>query len=157
MVTARVGVDVDGTVDGESSFADRLNLLFDSVRPAGRRTPYSNKEVATAIRDAGGAISDVYIWQLRTGRRKNPTKDHIEALATFFGVSPAYFFDDESARHTMADLRTLDALRRLRVEHVSLRTVLQNKGLSPASQQVIQQLVDRCLELEGLTGKDDPE
>ncbi|MBO4209174.1 helix-turn-helix domain-containing protein [Micromonospora echinofusca] len=143
-----------GTVDGGSSFADRLNLLFETIRPAGRRTPHSNKEVAAAIRAAGGSISDVYIWQLRSGRRKNPTKDHIEALAAFFGVSPAYFFDDELARHTIADLRTLDALRRLQVQHVSLRTVLQHKGLSPASQEVIQQMVDRCLELEGLTGKD---
>ncbi|WDZ86177.1 hypothetical protein [Micromonospora cathayae] len=69
-------------------------------------------------------------------------------------MSPAYFFDDEQARHTIADLRTLDALRKLQVQHVSLRTVLQHKGLSPASQQVIQQMVDRCLELEGLTGRD---
>ena len=147
-------VGVAETKDDGASFADRLNLLFDSIRPAGRATPYSNKEVAVAIRDNGGAISDVYIWQLRTGRRRNPTKDHIEALATFFGVSPAYFFDDESARHTMADLRTLDALRRLQVQQVSLRTVLAHKGLSAESQQVIQQLVDRCLELEGLTEQD---
>lgn len=147
-------MDVSGTLDENSSFAARLNLLYDTVRPAGRDNPYSNKEVAAAVRAAGGSISDVYIWQLRSGRRKNPTKDHIEALAGFFGVSPAYFFDDELARHTIADLRTLDALRRLQVQHVSLRTVLQHKGLSTASQQVIQQMVDRCLELEGLTGPD---
>ena len=147
-------VGVADMKDGDTSFADRLNLLFDTVRPAGRSTPYSNKEVAAAIRDNGGAISDVYIWQLRTGRRRNPTKDHIEGLAAFFGVGPAYFFDDESARHTMADLRTLDALRRLQVQQVSLRTVLAHKGLSAESQQVIQQIVDRCLELEGLAGRD---
>lgn len=145
---------MSSAVDGGTSFTDRLNLLFDTIRPAGRETPHSNKEVAAAIRATGGSISDVYIWQLRAGRRTNPTKDHIEALAAFFGVSPAYFFDDELARHTIADLRTLDALRRLQVQHVSLRTVLQHKGLSAASQQVIQQMVDRCLELEGLTGED---
>ena len=54
----------------------------------------------------------------------------------------------------MADLRTLDALRRLQVQQVSLRTVLAHKGLSAESQQVIQQIVDRCLELEGLAGRD---
>ncbi|WBB78149.1 helix-turn-helix domain-containing protein [Micromonospora sp. WMMD882] len=139
----------DGT-----SFADRLNLLFDTIRPAGRENPHSNKDVAAAIRAAGGSISDVYIWQLRTGRRTNPTKEHIESLAQFFGVSAAYFFDDEQARHTIADLKTLGALRKLQVQHVSLRTVLQHKGLSPASQQVIQQMVDRCLELEGLTDRE---
>ncbi|MEU4565944.1 helix-turn-helix domain-containing protein [Micromonospora sp. NPDC023956] len=145
---------MSSTAEGGTSFADRLNLLFDTIRPAGRETPHSNRDVASAIRAAGGSISDVYVWQLRTGRRTNPTKEHIEALAQFFGVSPAYFFDDEQARHTIADLRTLDALRKLQVQHVSLRTVLQHKGLSPASQQVIQQMVDRCLELEGLAGGD---
>lgn len=148
---------MNDTVGGGTSFADRLNLLFDTIRPAGRGASYSNKEVASAIRANGGSISDVYIWQLRTGRRRNPTKDHIEVLAAFFGVSPAYFFDDESARHTIADLETLDTLRRLQVEHVSLRTVLQHKGLSVASQQVIQQLVNRCLELEGLADEGEPE
>ncbi|MFE0591643.1 helix-turn-helix domain-containing protein [Micromonospora echinospora] len=145
---------MSSTAEGGTSFADRLNLLFETIRPAGREAPHSNKDVAGAIRAAGGSISDVYIWQLRTGRRTNPTKEHIEALAQFFGVSPAYFFDDEQARHTIADLRTLDALRKLQVQHVSLRTVLQHKGLSPASQQVIQQMVDRCLELEGLAGRE---
>jgi transcriptional regulator with XRE-family HTH domain len=143
-------------VTGESgdSLADKLNLLFATVRPKG--TPYSSKEVAASIRAAGGSISDVYIWQLRTGRRTNPTKDHIEALATFFGVSPAYFFDDEAARRTAADLETLERLRKLNVQQVSLRTVLSDKGLSPQSQQIIQQLVDRCLELEGLAEPPEP-
>ncbi len=140
-----------------SSFADKLNLLFDTIQPGHRGTPYSSKEVAASIRAAGGSISDVYIWQLRTGRRTNPTKEHIEALAAFFGVSPAYFFDDNANRRTIADLATLDRLRRLNVHQVSLRTVLQDQGLSQASQQIIQQMVDRCLELEGLSGKDEAE
>jgi transcriptional regulator with XRE-family HTH domain len=147
-------VDVTGALRG-SSFADKLNRLFATVHPASRGTPYSNKEAAAAIREAGGSISDVYIWQLRTSRRTNPTKEHIEALAGFFGVNPAYFFDEEAARRTIADLQTLDKLRRLNVQQVSLRTVLQHKGLSPESQEIIQQMVDRCLELEGLTGKDE--
>ena len=148
------GADVTGALNG-SSFADKLNLLFATVHPASRGTPYSNKEVAAAIREVGGSISDVYIWQLRTSRRTNPTKEHIEALADFFGVNPAYFFHEDAARRTIADLQTLDKLRRLNVQQVSLRTVLQHKGLSPESQEIIQQMVDRCLELEGLTGKDE--
>jgi transcriptional regulator with XRE-family HTH domain len=138
-----------------ASFADRLNMLFDVVRPSGREAPYSNKEVAALVRDRGGAISDVYIWQLRTGRRTNPTKDHIESLAAFFGVGAAYFFDDEAAARTTDDLRLLDTLRRMRTEQVSLRTVLTDRGLSPASQEIIHQLVERCAELEGLNDRDD--
>jgi transcriptional regulator with XRE-family HTH domain len=145
-------VDVTGD---PSSLAEKLNLLFATVQPGQRDSPYSSKEVAASIRAAGGSISDVYIWQLRTGRRTNPTKEHLEALAAFFGVSPAYFFDDDAARRTIADLETLDKLRRLNVQQVSLRTVLQDQGLSVQSQQIIQQLVDRCLELEGLAGRDE--
>jgi len=136
------------------SLAEKLNRLFDTVYPAGRGTPYSNKEVAGAIRASGGSISDVYIWQLRTGRRDNPTRDHLAALANFFGVSPAYFFDESAAAQTAADLETLDRFRRLRPEQVSLRSVLASQGLSPESQKLIQQLVDRCLELEGRARRD---
>jgi transcriptional regulator with XRE-family HTH domain len=136
------------------SLADKLNRLFDAVHPAGRGTPYSNKEVAGAIRASGGSISDVYIWQLRTGRRDNPTRDHLAALANFFGVSPAYFFDEHAARQADADLDTRGRLRRMRPEQVSLRSVLASQGLSPESQKLIQQLVDRCLELEGRARRD---
>ena len=34
-------------------------------------------------------ISSTYVWQLRTGRRDNPTQKHLSALGAFFGVSPA--------------------------------------------------------------------
>jgi transcriptional regulator with XRE-family HTH domain len=41
------------------------------------------------------SFSSAYLWQLRTGAKDNPTIRHIEALARFFEVSPAHFFDDE--------------------------------------------------------------
>jgi len=63
----------DGS-DGD--LAGKLNQLFGTGVPD-RRGPSSNAEVAAAIRERGGAISDVYIWQLRKGLRANPTKDHL--------------------------------------------------------------------------------
>lgn len=42
-------------------------------------------------------ISSTYVWQLRTGRRNNPTQRHLSALAAFFGVSPMCFFDQTEA------------------------------------------------------------
>jgi transcriptional regulator with XRE-family HTH domain len=138
----------DGS-DGD--LAGKLNQLFGTVYPTGRG-PYSNAEVAAAIRERGGAISDVYIWQLRKGLRANPTKDHLAALAGFFGVSPAYFFDagvaDRAAPAQLPDPGT---------EPVSLRAVLARSGLSEESQRLVQQLVQRCLELEGLTGTGEPD
>ncbi|MBO0883459.1 MAG: helix-turn-helix transcriptional regulator, partial [Mycobacterium sp.] len=75
--------------------AQRLEHLFHTVRkPDGRE--YSNDEVAAGIhQDQGETISASYIWYLRTGQRDNPTFKHINALARFFGVPAAYFFDDD--------------------------------------------------------------
>lgn len=106
--------------------------------------------MATEIRKRGGEISPVYIWQLRKGLRDDPTKRHLESLADFFGLSPAYFFDDAVAATTHGDLARLAKLRQLGVRNVALRTVLEQVGLSEASQRLVQQVVERCLELEGL-------
>lgn len=82
-----------GTVRG-GPLAHKINYLFETVRrPDGKS--YSNEEVAEAITELGEAtISGTYLWYLRRGDRDNPTKKHLEVLARFFGVSPAYFFDD---------------------------------------------------------------
>jgi hypothetical protein len=45
----------------------------------------------------------------------------------------------------------LSSLRQLGAKRVALRTVLESAGLSEASQRLVQQVVDRCLELEGLS------
>lgn len=137
------------------SLAGKLNALFERVYPAAQGRPYTNKEVAAAIRARGGHISDVYVWQLRKGLRTNPTKDHLEALAGVFGVSPAYFFDQDVSDRTLTDLGILESLRELKPEQVSLRTVLERKGLSPESRRLIQQVIQRCLELEGLAADDE--
>lgn len=69
--------------------ADRLDRLFQMVHPKDRG-PYRPAEVAEAVNQVAGerVISSTYIWQLRTGRRDNPTQKHLSALAAFFGVSP---------------------------------------------------------------------
>ncbi|THA72561.1 hypothetical protein E6R60_26905 [Streptomyces sp. A0642] len=42
-------------------------------------------------------IQASYLRELRSGKRTNPTKDVIQALASFFRVSPAYFFSGADA------------------------------------------------------------
>lgn len=83
----------DGPVE-LSGLAARIEALFHTVRRPDREQ-YTNEEVARACREATGeSFSTTYLWQLRTGRRDNPTKRHLEALAQFFQVPPAYFFDE---------------------------------------------------------------
>ncbi|MFG2179986.1 helix-turn-helix domain-containing protein [Streptomyces abikoensis] len=88
------------------SLADKLNHLFATVKPrAGGE--YSNEHVAEAIRRAGVTISQSYIWQLRKGKKHNPTLKHVQALADFFGVPAAYFFDDEVTNRVGHQLQLL--------------------------------------------------
>ena len=69
--------------------ADRLDRLFRTVHPKDRG-PYTPAELAETVNEAAGerVISSTYVWQLRTGRRDNPTQRHLSALAAFFGVLP---------------------------------------------------------------------
>jgi transcriptional regulator with XRE-family HTH domain len=137
------------TVEQEPmDLAAKLGRLFETMRPPGSPDrEYSNEEVARGVADAGGpTISGTYVWMLRTGRRDNPTKHHLEALARFFGVSPAYFFDDERAPQIDEQLAAAAAMRDAGVRSVAMRA----SGLSPQSLAAVMSMVDRVRELEAL-------
>jgi transcriptional regulator with XRE-family HTH domain len=103
--------------------------------------------VAQAINAKGGpTISGTYLWMLRTGQRDNPTKSHLEALAEFFGVSPAYFFDDAAAERIEAQLELLAAMRDAQVSEIALRAF----GLSEATLKSIVGIIEGARTMEGL-------
>ncbi|MEY9962498.1 transcriptional regulator with XRE-family HTH domain [Streptacidiphilus sp. MAP12-16] len=122
------------------TLASKIDRLFQIVRrPGDQRERYSNEEVAKACREVTGeSFSATYLWQLRTGRRDNPTKRHLEALAHFFQVPPAYFFNDEQGAAITQELELLGALRDAGVRNVALRAV----NLSPASLETISDVID---------------
>lgn len=129
-----------------NSLAARLNRLFQTVHARGQ-SEYSNEEVAEAIRQRGGpTISAAYLWQLRKGLRDNPTKHHLEALAEFFGVPAAYFFDDAESAQIAAELDLLMALRDAPVRQIALRAF----GLSAQSLRTIAEIVENVRALEHL-------
>lgn len=127
-----------GEEPGAATLAQRIEALFGTVRhPEGRQ--YSNEEVARACREATGeSFSAVYVWQLRTGRRDNPTKRHLEALARFFRVPVAYFFDDEQGAQAARDVELLAALREAGVRNLALWA----GHLSPEGLDTISDLID---------------
>jgi transcriptional regulator with XRE-family HTH domain len=137
----------------EGSLAAKVDHLFRTVHArAGRE--YTFDEVAEAIRGRGGpTISATYVWQLRRGLRDNPTKRHLEALAGFFGVPPAYFFDDAVTEQIDSELALLTALRDSSVRRMALRA----SGLSPKSLGALTAMVERARELEGLPDSPDEE
>lgn len=132
------------------TFAERLDHLFLHEHPH-TRGPFSPREVADAINQAAGEaiISHSYIWQLRTGKKDNPTRTHIQALAAFFKVSPLYFFDDEDGEQAEPALKR--ALRDTEVRD----TALLAAGLSQQTLQTIKDMLARARTLEGLPGIDE--
>jgi transcriptional regulator with XRE-family HTH domain len=133
----------------ERTFAQRLDYLFREVHPPSRG-PYTYAEVVQAINQATGdgerGISASAIQQLRTGTKRNPTMRTIKALADFFGVPPAYFFDDETAEQAEAEIELLMAMRNHRVRQVALRA----NGLSAASLRMLTAVIEQTRRLEGL-------
>ena len=127
------------------ALSDKLDHLFQVVRPA--KGEYTHEQVAKAIEERGGpTISASYLWQLRKGLRDNPTKKHLEALADYFGVPPAYFFDEDATERIDAELDLLASMRDADVRHVALRA----SGLSTQTLKAITDMIERARQLEGL-------
>ena len=128
---------MEGPDPAASTLAEKINRLFQIVRRP-NQDPYSNEEVAAACRESTGeSFSATYLWQLRTERRTNPTKRHLEALAGFFQVPPAYFFDDTQSTKIAKELELLGALRDVGVRNVALRAVnLSAEGLGTISDMI---------------------
>ncbi|PGH49701.1 helix-turn-helix domain-containing protein [Streptomyces sp. Ru87] len=138
------------TEDRQRTFAEKLNHLFATVHPPSRG-PYTPAEVAAATAEAndeGRGLSASAIQQLRNGSKKNPTMNTIRALAGFFGVPPTYFFDDEVAARTDAEIGILAAMGDAGVRQVALRA----RGLSTESLQIINAVIDQARRLDGLPG-----
>jgi len=133
--------------------ADRLDHLFRTVHPKDRG-PFTPAEVAAAINKAAGerVISSTYVWQLRTGRRDNPTQKHLSALAAFFGVSPMYFFDGAEAGRDAIPPALIAALKDDEIREMALRAA----GLSDRSLQAIRDMIESARAVEGMTTTDQP-
>lgn len=134
------------SIKTHNSFAEKLNRLFEIVRrPDGKE--FSNQAVADAIAAEGGpTISRIYVWQLRNGVKDNPTKRHLQALADFFGVPVAYFFDDAEGSRISAELELLQSLRSSDVTAIAARA----NGLSPESLRAIAAMIENARQIEGL-------
>src|SRR3954452_24806503 len=127
------------------SLAEKIDHLFTVVHPA--QGEYTHEQVAAAIEEAGGpTISATYLWQLRKGLRDNPTKRHLEALSSFFGGPPSYFFDKDTPPQADAECELLAARRDPQVRRLATRAV----GLSPDTLATLLGMVERARQLEGL-------
>jgi transcriptional regulator with XRE-family HTH domain len=108
--------------------------------------------VSQGIRETfGETISPSAIQQLRTAINTNPKLRTIKMLAGFFGVPSAYFFNEEVAEKTRAEIRVIAAMQNQGVRRVALRA----NGLSTSSLQMLDAVIDQARRLEGLPGDTD--
>ena|SRR5438270_10429626 len=136
----------EGTSEEPRTLAEKINRLFEVMHPKSE-APRSNDDVAAAINAAGKTkISASYLWLLRTGKRDNPTRQHLQAIADYFGVDPSYFFDAAAARAIEAELDLLAAMRDAGVKQLALRAA----GLSPEALRAITMIVDQARAVERL-------
>ncbi|MEU7529287.1 XRE family transcriptional regulator [Saccharothrix sp. NPDC042600] len=131
-----------------STLAEVIDNLFKTIkRPNGRE--HSMEEVAKwgaewlRERNQAKSFSKEYVRQLRSGLATNPTKSHLEALAAFFEVDPAIFFDSQRSRQIQADLELVAAIRDAGVHAVALRAL----SLTPAQRAQVLELM-RSLQAE---------
>ena len=122
-----------------TTFAARLNRLFDTVYPPGRGA-HTSAEVIAALKAEGITMSAPYLSQLRSGNRTNPSSATMAALANFFRIKPAYFTDDEYYEKLDKELSWLASMRDDGVRRIAVGAV----GLSPQAQQNV---VERVKEL----------
>jgi transcriptional regulator with XRE-family HTH domain len=128
-----------------TTFAARLNRLFDTVFPPGRGQ-HTSAEVIAALKAEGITMSAPYLSQLRSGNRTNPSTATMAALANFFRVKPAYFTDDEYYEKLDRELSWLSTMRDEGVRRIAPRIV----GLSAEAQQDILQRLDELRRKENL-------
>jgi ESX-1-secreted protein regulator len=134
------------------TLAGKVNWLIERACPAGRG-PYSNLEVSALIaKVTGEEFSHTTIWKLRNGQAANPQMRLIQALATTFGVPPAFFFDDydeDQSAQLMDQVELLTLMRDSGVTSTQLRALA---ALAPAARQALVDLIEHTAPRE----KDEP-
>ncbi len=128
-----------------TTFAARLNRLFDTVYPPGRG-PHTSAEVIAALKAEGITMSAPYLSQLRSGNRTNPSAVTMAALANFFRIKSAYFTDDEYYEKLDKELSWLATMRHDGVRRIAL----QAAELSPEAQHEVMARVNELRRAEHL-------
>lgn len=137
------------TVD-EGQLARKINHLIATLYPDRRVRPGFAK-LAQEIRETTGQpISNTYLWELATGKKRNLTQATLATLAEFFGVPSEYFLDDEVAARVDTQLELALALRNQKVRSIALRA----EGLSDTTLDSILTMLTQARKIERLPAMD---
>lgn len=143
-----------------STFAERLNYLFDVLRPRDgdprktnpRTGEFSNSYVAETVSSYGdGTLTSAYIGKLRGPAGENPTIRVVRLLARFFEVPAGYFVEDDVTERIVAQFSLVQQLHDQGVKNLAMRAA----GLSQASKNALLQMVEAARAMEGLPSDPD--
>ena len=146
------GEGASGQPERPQTFAEKLTRLLNVMHPPGK-PPMSDRTLARRITDQGGAISAGYVAELRTGRKTNPTLDHVRQIAAAFGIRPGYFLDEQVAEQVDRELDKLERRHRTdRLQELAASTA----SLDATDRELLAGLVEKELAKESIPGSSEP-
>jgi len=131
---------VTGETPARRTFADQLDELFRTVVNSEGR-PYSTRAAAAALTALGCPVSHTHVGKLRRGEA-DPRRSEMQAFATLFGVSLAYFTQDDGD----ADRRLSRALGDPAIQAVAMR--MGEAEMSAAGKAAVAAMVEQVVLLE---------
>jgi transcriptional regulator with XRE-family HTH domain len=123
------------------TIAEKLNHLFDVVRPPGEDREYTGREVVAGVNAAGTDLSASHLSELRRGVKDNPTVRVLDGLANFFGVRVAYFLDPGVEEEVEAELDLRVAMRDAKVRDVAMRAADLDPQQRTAMHRLLAQII----------------
>jgi transcriptional regulator with XRE-family HTH domain len=130
------------------TLADKVNWLIAQAHSAGGGS-LSNADVCRLIlKVTGEEVSVTTIWKLRNGQQVNPQLRVIQALATTFGVEPAFFFEDYDEGKLgllQEQVELLALVRDAGITSAELRAIL---GMDTAGRRALAGLIGRAARAE---------
>jgi len=137
------------------TLAEKVNWLIEQAHPADRG-PLSNADVCRLVlKVTGEEISVTTIWKLRNGQQTNPQMRVVQALATTFGVEPAFFFEDydEDKLGLLQDqVELLALIRDAGITSAEFRAIL---GMDAQGRSALASLIGRAARAEAQGGPSD--
>lgn len=136
------------------SLAYKLTQLLDQCINPKNGKPYSLPRITRQINDMVDSLdlsaverkrrklSRTYLWELKTGRKPNPTLDILRSLAEYLDVTVGYLSSDPTSEDEEA--------RHLVKPDLNMRT----RGLSPRGIENVLAWIEHARALEGLDRSD---
>ncbi|MFB8005190.1 XRE family transcriptional regulator [Nocardia sp. NPDC056000] len=121
-------------MDVGAAFSERLEYLFQTM-PNARGHRYTADEIARRAAELGHSISAVYVSQLRSGLKQNPSLKHAAGLAAAFDVDIRFFTDDETWQRGRQEIEYLRLATAPDIEALAFRAI-------DLSQQSLASLID---------------